>query len=135
MTKLSKHMQSLLLNWPAKVLSLVFALLVYVFIQYSTLGARVVTLPLEVSLPPSLEAQSLVPTSVEVIIRGDEDVIYLINPNAIEATIDFSEVTEEGISTSLVVLTYDERVFDGAGISLVANPNQYRILFAQRSLP
>jgi hypothetical protein len=133
--KLSKYLQSFLVNWPAKVLSLVFALLVYVFIQYSTMGARVVTIPVKVSLPPTLEAQSLVPTSVEVIIRGNEDVIYLIDPNAIKASIDFSAVEQEGISTALVVLSYEERVFDSAGISLVANPNQYRILFSVRSSP
>lgn len=133
--KLSKYLQSFLVNWPAKVLSLVFALLVYVFIQYSTMGARVVTIPVQVSLPPSLEAQSLVPTSVEVIIRGNEDVIYLIDPNAIKASIDFSAVEQAGIFTALVVLSYEERVFDSAGISLVANPNQYRILFSVRSSP
>lgn len=129
MTKLSKHLQAFLYNWPAKVLSLVFAVLVYAFIQYTTLGARVVTIPISVSLPTQFEAQSLVPTSVEISIRGNEDVIYLIDPNYIRATVDFSAVKTPGIATAPVILVYDEQVFDSAEIALLANPTQYRILF------
>jgi hypothetical protein len=128
-TKLSKNLQAFLYNWPAKVLSLVFAVLVYAFIQYTTLGARVVTIPISVSLPVQFEAQSLVPTSVEVSIRGNEDIIYLIDPNYIRATVDFSAVKQEGIATAPVILVYDEQVFDSAEIALLANPTQYRILF------
>lgn len=129
MTKPSKYLQAFLYNWPAKVLSLVFALLVYALIQYTTLGARVVTIPISVSLPSQFEAQSLVPTSVEVIIRGNEDIIYLIDPNYIQASVDFSAVDKEGIATAPVILVYDEHVFDGAEIAMLANPTQYRVLF------
>ncbi|MGE4584783.1 MAG: CdaR family protein [Sphaerochaeta sp.] len=133
--KLNKYVQSLLYNWPAKVLSLVFALLVYAFIQYSTVGARLVTIPLTVKLPQTMDAKSLVPNSVQVSIKGNEDIIYLVDPNAIEASIDFSTVTEEGIATRVVVLKYDQQMFDNAGIALLADPTQYRILFGQRSAP
>jgi len=132
-TKLNKHLQAFLYNWPAKVLSLVFALLVYAFIQYSTLGARVVTLPLSVTLPSNYEAQSLVPSSVEVSIRGNEDIIYLINPNSIQASVDFSAVNKEGIATAPVILVFDEQLFDSAEIALEASPIQYRILFTAGS--
>ncbi|MEA4864330.1 MAG: CdaR family protein [Sphaerochaeta sp.] len=133
--KLNKHLQAFIYNWPAKVLSLVFALLVYAFIQYTTLGARVVTIPLEVLLPERYEPESLVPASVEVSIRGNEDVIYLINPNSIQASVDFSAVKQEGIATAPVILVYDEQVFDSADIALSANPTQFRILFTAGSGP
>lgn len=133
--KLNKHLQSFLYNWPAKVLSLVFAILVYAFIHYSTIGARMVTIPLSVELPSTLEAQSLIPSSVEVSIRGNEDIIYLIDPNSITARVDFSGVHEPGIATAPVVLLYDEKVFDSADIAVLANPTQYRVLFGPRSEP
>lgn len=133
MTKSNKSLQAFLYNWPAKVLSLAFALLVYAFIQYTTLGDRVVTIPLSVSLPTQYEAQSLVPTSVEISIRGNEDIIYLIDPNSILASVDFSNVKKEGIATAPVILVYDEQVFDSADIALLANPTQYRILFSKGS--
>jgi len=127
----NKYLQNLLFNWPAKVLSLVFALLVYTFIQYSTLDTRVVTIPLSVQLPEHLVAESLVPQKVEVQIKGNEDIIYLVDPGSIAATIDFADVVQAGIASRSVILIYDERVFDSAQISLLAKPSQYRILFAE----
>nr|WP_321307296.1 hypothetical protein [uncultured Sphaerochaeta sp.] len=131
--KLNKYLQGALYNWPAKVLSLVFAVLVYAFIQFSTMGARVVSIPIEVHLPISLEAESLVPASIEVSIQGNEDIIYLINPESIEASLDFSSVDEAGIATAPVVLRYEEDVFESAGIALQAEPQYYRILFNEGS--
>lgn len=128
--KLSKYLQGLLYNWPVKVLSLIFALLVYSFISYATMGDRVVTVPLEVHLPASLTAQSLVPSSVKVHIKGDENLIYLVDPTAIRASLDFSLVKSEGIASATVVLTYDQEVFNRAKIALQADPQQFRILFS-----
>ncbi len=133
--KLNKYFQSLLYNWPAKVLSLVFALLVYAFIQFSTMGSRVVSIPIQVQLPELLVAGSLVPTSVEVSIRGNEDIIYLINPDSIVASLDFSSVSKTGIATAPVVLQYEEQVFESAKIALSANPEYYRILFQEEQAP
>lgn len=128
--KLNKHVQNIVYNWPPKVLSLVFALCVYLFIQYTTIGARVVTIPLEVMLPSGYEAESLVPSSVEVHIQGNDDLIYLINPNSIEASIDFSFVQQDGIATAPVLLSYEQNMFESGGIALSANPTQFRILFS-----
>lgn len=127
--KANKHLQNMLYHWPAKVISLVFAICIYLFIQYSTIGARVVTIPLDVQLPSGYEAMSLVPESVEIEIRGNDDVIYLINPNSIKASLDFSFVGSEGIASAPVLLIYKENVFESGGISVAPNPTQYRILF------
>ncbi|MBG0766511.1 hypothetical protein [Sphaerochaeta halotolerans] len=131
--KLNNYLQSVTYNWPAKVLSLVLAILVYAFIQFSTMGDRVVSIPIEVHLPTSLEAESLVPSSIEVSIQGNEDIIYLINPESIKASLDFSSVEKAGIATAPVVLRYEEDVFESAGIALQANPQYYRILFKEGS--
>lgn len=127
-----KQLQNMLYHWPTKVISLVFAVFIYLFIQYSTMGARVVTIPLHVLLPSGYEAMSLVPDSVEVEIRGDEDIIYLIDPNAIQANLDFSFVQSAGIASAPVVLLYEENIFESGGISVSPNPSQYRILFNQQ---
>ena len=130
--KLNKHLQNMLYHWPAKVISLVFAIFIYLFIQYSTVGARVVTIPLDVHLPSGYEALSLVPESVEIEIRGNEDVIYLIDPNSIKASINFSFVQEEGIAMAPVVLIYEENVFESGGVSVAPNPSEHRILFKRQ---
>ena len=130
--KLNKHVQSMVYNWPPKVLSLVFALCIYLFIQYTNIGSRVVTIPLDVKLPSAYEAESLVPSSVEVHIQGDDDLIYLINPNSILASLDFSYVQQEGIATAAVLLEYEQNMFESGGISLSANPTQFRVLFSTK---
>ncbi|MFA7559880.1 MAG: hypothetical protein WCY61_04035 [Sphaerochaeta sp.] len=135
MKRLNKYVQGLLVNWPAKVFSLVLAILVYAFIQYSAIGARSVTIPITVLLPPQLEAQSLVPTSIEVEIRGNENIIYLVDPASITAVVDFSRVIKEGVTAANVVLTYNEEVFEKGSISLTASPNSVRVLFGPRSEP
>ncbi len=76
----------------------------------------------------------MVPASIEVSIQGNEDIIYLINPESIDASLDFSSVDEAGIATAPVVLRYEEDVFESAGIALQADPPQYyRILFNEGS--
>lgn len=127
--KLNKHLENLLYHWPAKMISLVFAICIYLFIQYSTVGARVVTIPLDVELPSGYEAMSLVPESVEIAIRGNDDIIYLIDPNSIMASLDLSFVRQEGIASAPVLLTYEENVFESGGVSVSPNPSHYRILF------
>lgn len=127
--KRNKYFQNLIYDWPAKILSLVFAIGIYLFIQYSTIGARVVTIPLNVTLPSSYVAESLVPNSVNISIKGNDDIIYLIDPDYITASIDFSFVGEIGIATAPVVLDYEENVFNNGGIFISAEPSQVRILF------
>ena len=127
--KLNKHLQNMLYHWPAKVISLVFAVCIYLFIQYSTVGARVVTIPLSVELPSGYVARSLIPESVEIELRGNDDIIYLIDPNAIMASLDFSFVQQEGIASAPVLLMYEENVFESGGVSVSPNPSHHRILF------
>jgi hypothetical protein len=116
-------------NWPVKVLSIVFAIAVYLFIHYTTLGERRITIPMEVSLPSSYVAASLVPDSVEISIKGDDDLIYLIDPTYITASLDFSYVSEPGIAKAPVMLSYMETLYKADGVSISSNPSLFRILF------
>ncbi|MDY4611932.1 MAG: CdaR family protein [Sphaerochaetaceae bacterium] len=127
--KRSKFVQSMFYNWPVKVLSIVFAIAVYLFIHYTTLGERRITIPMEVALPSGYVAASLVPDSVEISIKGDDDLIYLIDPTYITASLDFSYVSEPGIAKAPVMLSYMETLYKADGVSIAANPSQFRVLF------
>ncbi len=127
--KRNKFIQSMFYNWPVKVLSIVFAIAVYLFIHYTTLGERRITIPMEVSLPSSYVAASLVPDSVEISIKGDDDLIYLIDPTYITASLDFSYVSEPGIAKAPVMLSYMETLYKADGVSISSNPSLFRILF------
>ncbi len=132
----NKVLQNLLLNWPAKVFSLVLAILVFMFVQYASLGSRIVTIPLTVVLPADgVVPQSLIPETIEVEIKGKDSLIHLVNPSGIEASADFSAVRGEGIAVRNVILDYEKHLFDTSHISFIADPVQVRVLFmSEKSL-
>ena len=123
----------LIANWGAKVLSVVLALFVVLAIEFSTITNRVVTIPISVQLPPKGDytPSSLVPTKINIVISGDEDVIYLVDPAEVHAHADFSNVSGGGIVQVPVLLEYNQNVYQRDSISLRADPSSVRILFSE----
>lgn len=100
----SRVLQWLVYNWPIKILSLIAALLFYVFIQIISMDERVLSIPLEVTVPGELVIESTVPEHVLVTIQGDTDIIYMIIPELLNAHVDFSGIEESGVVSVPVVL-------------------------------
>ena len=69
------------------------------------------------------------PESIDVVITGDDDIVYLVDPSLITASVDFSDVGEEGIARRVVYLDYDNDIFSSYGLTIKANPATMRILF------
>jgi hypothetical protein len=99
--------------------------------MFSTNSTRIVSIPLDVILPIEYEAESLVPTSVDLEINGNNNIIYLIDPTLVNATVDFSSVNKEGISNNPIQLQYDETVFSKGNISLSTNPATVKVSFKE----
>lgn len=131
MIRRNKFIQAFTYNWSAKICALVIALILYLFGSYSNLDTRIVSIPVDVKLPERVMAASSVPSTVQVSIRGDGDLIYLIDPSYIKATVDFSYVQTSGIASSLVNLSYNQEVFINGGISLDAVPGSFRVMFLE----
>ncbi len=112
-----------------KVIALIAALLFYVFGSYTNRESRNVTIPVTVNLPAKLVAVSTVPTTVDVRISGKGEVIYLVNPEMIKASVDFSNIDKRGIAVVPVVLDFDQTAFVSGSITLEAVPSQYRVMF------
>ena len=126
----NKLLGSLLSNWVPKILSFVIAVMVVLAVRFLNIGDRSVTLPLAVDLPSyPLYAESLVPDTVEVIISGDDDIIYLVDPSTIRAHADFSDVTEAGIVRRAIQLEYNQDVYKNDKLTVSAKPSSIRILF------
>ena len=89
-----------------------------------------VTIPLSVALPDGLVAESLVPETVDIVISGSEQLIYLVDPSSINAYADFSDVDNSGIARVPVVLDFNQDVFRQSSISVKAQPSSVRILFS-----
>ncbi|MFA6844404.1 MAG: hypothetical protein WCR02_01625 [Sphaerochaetaceae bacterium] len=129
MIRRNKFLQGLTNNWIAKICSVVLALVFYLFISTMDMDSRIVTIPVQVTIPTSVVAVSSVPSTVQIKIKGDDNLIYLVDPEAIKADVDFSYVQDSGIASSLVRLTYAQDVFVNGGISIEAIPTSFRVMF------
>ena len=118
-------------NWVIKVFSFLAALAIVVAVRFLNVTDRVVTIPVTVYIDGSsdLKPASLVPESIDVVITGDDDIVYLVDPSLITASVDFSDVGEEGIARRVVYLDYDNDIFSSYGITIKDNPATMRILF------
>lgn len=116
-------------NWKPKLVSLILALCIFFFYMFSNNSSRIVTIPIDIILPIEYEAESLIPTSVDLEINGNNNIIYLIDPTLVDAKADFSSVEKDGISVVSVELEYDDKVFSKGNISLSAVPSAVKVSF------
>jgi YbbR domain-containing protein len=83
-------------NWPAKVLSIAFALILFVFHRMSTMESRFFSVPLVVEVNASLIPASSYVRMVRVTLRGDANSIYPILEDEIEVFVDLKKYDTEG---------------------------------------
>lgn len=126
---------SLLNNWVIKILSFMTAVFLVLAIRFMGINSRTVHIPLDVTLPDSSEyvPVSLIPDSIDIIITGDDSIIYLVDPSQITASADFSDVNNGEIERRNVVLEYDHDIFSKNSLTLQAKPATVRILFEEVS--
>lgn len=131
--KQSKSYSNLLSTWVPRVISFMLAALIFISIKYLGMADRTVTIPLEVILPSAegIEAESLVPSAVDIVLSGNDNLVYLIDPDSIKATADFSAVNSAGIARVQVELDYNEEVYADTALVVRADPDIVRILFKE----
>lgn len=117
-----------------RVVCLLLAIVVFVISRYMNMSDRVVRVPLEVTLPVSaeIEAESTVPSYIDVVISGNDNLVYLVDPDSIKASADFSHVSSEGIARVPVILEYYDEAYDSASLVVTAKPDVVRILFREK---
>lgn len=130
----NKFGRSFVTNWVLKVISFIVAVFIVIAIRFLNVTDRSVTIPLEVKTTASVPyvPVSLIPETIDVIIKGDQNVIYLVDPSQIKASVDFRDVRKEGIERREVNLEYDEDIFVSKGLTITSKPTTIRILFKKR---
>ena len=128
----SKFFQKLFYNWQAKIISFLLAVFVYFILLFSIQNSRTITLPVEVVMPEGYVATSNVPSSIDLVIQGTEDQIYLIDVSKISLKVDFSMVDREGISYATVQIDINELAsyIDTSAVSIYTKPSQVRVYFS-----
>ena len=84
-------------NWPAKILSLGLAIILFLFYRMSSLEERFFSVPLNVELKNSLMPSSSYPRMIRISLRGEANSIYPILENDIEVYADFNKFDTPGV--------------------------------------
>jgi hypothetical protein len=91
-----KFVDSILSNWPAKIISLAAAALLFLFYRVNTMDERFFSVPLEVDPPAGLAISKPYPKSARVTLRGKEEAIFSILEQDVEVYADFGRFQSEG---------------------------------------
>ena len=83
-------------NWPAKVLSIALAIVLFVFYRMNSLAERFFSVPLVFESQTNLVPASAYPRMIRITLRGDANTIYPIQDDDIHAYIDLSKFTAPG---------------------------------------
>lgn len=83
-------------NWPAKIICLTLALLLFLFYRMSTLEERFFSIPLEIENNGTMVPASLYPRMIKISLRGEMDSIYPIQENDVGVFVDLGAITKEG---------------------------------------
>lgn len=83
-------------NWPAKVLSVAAALLLFSFYRLNRLEDRYISVPLSVSMNDEYVPSSQYPRSVRATLRGESNALFAIQEDDVRASLDLSGYRAEG---------------------------------------
>ncbi|MDA8424728.1 MAG: CdaR family protein [Treponema sp.] len=84
-------------NWPAKVLSLAAALLLFFFYRLNRLEDRYISAPLSVIMNDEFVPSSQIPRTVRITLRGDSNSLFKIQDDDLRASLDLSQFHGEGV--------------------------------------
>lgn len=130
----SSSKEGIFSNWQIKILCFIFAVIIFIMVYYIEMETRRVSLPLDVIVPENYEATSVIPDSSTLLIMGDEEEIYLINPDTVRLYADFSGVSHEGIAIAPVQVDYEvlEEFIDLSDVYFRSSPLFVKIYFEEK---
>lgn len=94
--KIRKYFEKLIENWPAKVLSFAFALVLVQFYKNSLLEKKYFSVPLIIENSGTLVPAAIIPRMVKVSVWGETEGIAAIREDDIIAYLDLSIISSEG---------------------------------------
>lgn len=103
-----KNSNGFFYDWKIKVVCLLTAILVFFCFSIGIPGERKISMPLNIELPSGLKVTSLIPETADVVIRGDEGKIYMIDVSRIKLIADFTDVKSEGVASVPVTIDYTD---------------------------
>ena len=124
--------EKLIENWPAKVLSLAAAVVLFLFFRIVTLEERFFNVPLDLSVPENYVPASPVPRRVRVTLKGGEEEIFQIMEEDIQAHADFSQFSGEGIYKAPVRITRQGSALAVDPLEIEVMPTEITVTFERK---
>ncbi len=118
-------------NWQIKLISIIFAIVIYLLISLSMFTTRTISIKLDVIENPNYKIENVLKEKVDIQIRGSESVIYLVNPNNIKAILDVSSTNKIGITKLPVTLIYNGPKLIKEKVTLNIEPTTMKVLLSK----
>jgi YbbR domain-containing protein len=122
----------IIVNWPAKVLSIALALALFVFHGMSTLATRPLSVPLTIETGDTLVPASSYPNNVRITLRGEDASIKSIAEGDIEAFIDLMRYNAEGWYRAPVQIRKKGSAMGVEPLEIAVNPLEVSIQLDRR---
>lgn len=106
--KSSEIFEKIFFNWHIKLLCFVVAILFYIFYQSSFFEKKNFVIPLNVIENGLVMNVGNIDSKINVVIKGTPETISLVQTNKISASIDLSNITENGKHSLPVLLTISD---------------------------
>jgi len=94
--KNNSFLEKIIANWPAKVLSIIAAITLFMAYRINTLEERFFSVPLQLEFNEQYIPSGNIPRNVRISLRGNRDEIFLILEEDIKAEVDLSAYQTEG---------------------------------------
>jgi YbbR domain-containing protein len=109
-------------NWPAKVTSLVVAIILFAFHRVGELQERFFYLPLQINANDNLAPSSPYPRNIRVILRGNANNIYYIADNDMEVYLDLTRYNAPGVYKVPVDIDKKGSAFESEAPEIIVDP-------------
>lgn len=102
MSKNKSVWAKLFADWPAKLLCLAAALLLFFFYRLNRLEERFISVPLSVTVNDEFVPATQYPRSVRLSLRGESNDLFSIQEDDLRAYVDFSSVRSAGLARASI---------------------------------
>ncbi len=124
--------QRLFHNWPAKILSLVVALILLVFHDITRLEERYVNAPLQIEQHHALVPASQWPRQVRVRLRGERDDIARVLDEDLDVVLDLQRFAREGLVMVPVEVRRSGSALEASTLEITVEPQAVELTLEER---
>jgi YbbR domain-containing protein len=119
---LNKFLAKIIERWPVKVLSVVAAIILFVFHRMGNIETRFFSVPLTLEISSDLVPSSSYPHNIKVTLRGDANSIFPVAEEDIQAYLDLTMYKEPGSVKAPVLVRKKDTALEVESLEIVVDP-------------